>query len=143
MLRELAGQGDAPALLGRCAGSGAPRLAITVSGLAGALVAFSSILAPDTIFAFLLSCSGGVILLIYSLIVTAHVVSRKAAERAGQGRFGLPLFPLTNYATLAGVVIVFGSMLYNPTERMTALASLGTSVVCFGLASFFMARRAD
>lgn len=143
VLRELAEQGDAPAPLGRLAGSGAPRLAITVSGLAGALVAFSSILAPDTIFAFLLSCSGGVILLIYSLIVTAHVVTRKAAERAGQGRFALPLFPLTNYATVAGVAVVFGAMLVNPSERMTALASLGTSVFCFALASYFMIRRAD
>ncbi|MFT8885975.1 MAG: amino acid permease [Acetobacter papayae] len=143
VLRELAEQGDAPAPLGRCAASGAPRLAITVSGLAGALVAFSSILAPDTIFAFLLSCSGGVILLIYSLIVTAHVVTRKAAERAGQGRFRLPLFPLTNYATIAGVAVVFGAMLFNPAERMTAVASLGTSIVCFALASFFMLRRAD
>jgi GABA permease len=107
------------------------------------LVAFSSIFAPDTIFAFLLSCSGGVILLIYSLIVTAHIVTRKAAERTGQGRFVLPLFPLTNYATIAGVAVVFGAMLCNPTERMTAVASLGTSVVCFGLASYFMMRRAD
>jgi GABA permease len=143
VLRELAEQGDAPAALGRSAGSGAPRLAITVSGLAGALVAFSSIFAPDTIFAFLLSCSGGVILLIYSLIVTAHIVTRKAAERTGQGRFVLPLFPLSNYATIAGVAVVFGAMLCNPTERMTAVASLGTSVVCFGLASYFMMRRAD
>ncbi|MCH4093492.1 MAG: amino acid permease [Acetobacter peroxydans] len=143
VLRELAEQGDAPAVLGRSAGSGAPRLAITVSGLAGALVAFSSILAPDTIFAFLLSCSGGVVLLIYSLIATAHVVTRKAAERAGRGRFVLPLFPLTNYAAVAGVAVVFGAMLCNPAERMTAVASLGTSVVCFGLASFFMIRRAN
>jgi GABA permease len=83
-----------------------------------------------------------VILLIYSLIVTAHIVTRKAAERAGRGRFVLPLFPLTNYATVAGVAVVFGAMLCNPAERMTAVASLGTSVVCFGLASFFMIRRA-
>ncbi|GBQ28555.1 amino acid/polyamine transporter [Acetobacter estunensis NRIC 0472] len=139
ILTELADQGDAPAFLTRASVNEAPRMAITVSSVAGMLVAFSSILAPQTIFAFLLSCSGGLILLIYCLIATSYIVVRNAARRAGTEKadFSLPFFPLCNYITIGGVVLVFLAMLANPSERMTALASLGTAVVCYGLATIF------
>ncbi|MFT9215742.1 MAG: amino acid permease [Acetobacter malorum] len=136
ILTELAGGGDAPGILARKSHTHTPRLAITVSSVAGTLVAFSSILAPNTIFAFLLSCSGGVILVVYCLIVSAYVQTRKRAEQAGQGDgFNLPLFPFCNYATLLAVAFVFIAMMFNPAERMTAIASLGTSVFFFVLAS--------
>lgn len=139
ILTELAAQGDAPGFLARSSAAVVPRKAIIVSSLAGTLVAFSSILAPGTIFAFLLSCSGGVILLIYSLIVTSYIVTRRAARQAGTEaeNYTLPLFPLCNYVTLAGVVLVFVAMLLNPSERMTALATMGSSVVCYLMAVYF------
>ncbi|GFE92036.1 amino acid permease [Acetobacter persici] len=137
ILTELAGSGDAPAVLARTSTTQTPRLAITVSSIAGTLVAFSSILAPNTIFAFLLSCSGGVILMVYCLIVSAYVQARSKAEKTGQGEgFNLPLFPFCNYGTLLAVAFVFIAMMFNPEERMTAIASLGTSVFFFLLASF-------
>ncbi|MFT8676359.1 MAG: amino acid permease [Acetobacter sp.] len=143
VLTELASRGDAPAILARRAASGAPRAAIAFSGIAGTLVAFSSILAPNTIFVFLLSCSGGVILVIYTLIVTAYIVSRNKARRTGReaGHYTLPLFPLCNYATLGGAGLVFLAMFFNADQRMTALASLATSLACYALGSFFIGRR--
>ncbi|KGB22475.1 hypothetical protein AtDm6_2486 [Acetobacter tropicalis] len=108
------------------------------------MVAFSSILAPDTIFAFLLSCSGGVILVVYSMIVAAYIKAREAAQKAGEADgYNLPFFPYCNYVALIAVVLVFVAMLLNPAERMTAVASIGTSVVCYGLASFRTGRRAS
>ena len=106
-------------------------------------MAFSSILAPNTIFVFLLSCSGGVILVIYAMIVTAYIVSRNRARSAGceAGQYTLPLFPLCNYATLGGAGLVFLAMFFNPEQRMTALASLAPSLACYGLGSFFIGRR--
>ncbi|QHC36679.1 amino acid permease [Komagataeibacter xylinus] len=129
ILAELARHGDAPALLQRRNRQNTPVNAIMANSLAGGVVAFSSILAPDTVFSFLLSCSGGVILLVYSLIVTAYVVTRRAATPAmRQACFRLPFFPVINIATLGGVLVIFGAMLLNPSQRMTALASLGTTV---------------
>ncbi|OAG75254.1 amino acid permease [Acetobacter malorum] len=62
--------------------------------------------------------------------------TRRRAEQAGQGDgFNLPLFPFCNYATLLAVAFVFIAMMFNPAERMTAIASLGTSVFFFVLAS--------
>lgn len=136
ILTELAAKGDAPAILIRKSSMHTPRLAITVSSVVGTLVAFSSILAPDTIFAFLLSCSGGVILVVYCLIVSAYVQTRYRAQKDGQAEnFSLLLFPYCNYGTLLAVACVFVAMLANPAERMTAIASLGTAVFFFLLAS--------
>lgn len=144
ILTELAASGDAPPSLARESTTDAPRLAIVVSSVAGTVVAFSSILAPDTIFAFLLSCSGGVILVVYSMIVAAYIKAREAAQKASEADgYNLPFFPYCNYVALIAVVLVFVAMLLNPAERMTAVASIGTSVVCYGLASFRTGRRAS
>ncbi len=143
ILTELAASGDAPSSLVRQSTADAPRMAIVVSSVAGTLVAFSSILAPDTIFAFLLSCSGGVILVVYSMIVAAYIKARSAAQQAGNTEgYTIPFFPYCNYVALIAVVFVFLAMLLNPAERMTAVASIGTSVVCYALASFRAGRRA-
>ncbi|MFT9399371.1 amino acid permease [Acetobacter sp.] len=141
ILTELAGRGDAPSSLARSTATTVPRMAVVVSSIVGALVAFSSILSPDTIFAFLLSCSGGVILVVYSMIVTAYLVTRRRAEKAGQAEgFNLPLFPVCNYVTLLAVALVFVAMIFNDAERMTALASLGTSVAFYAAACVWSRR---
>ena len=129
IMAELAQHGDAPALFQRRAGQAVPVNAILANSIAGGLVAFSSILAPGTVFAFLLSCSGGVMLLVYSLVVTAYVVVRRRTAPDMRGRFfSIPCFPALNFLTLAGVIIIFAAMLFDPGQRMVALASLGTSV---------------
>lgn len=142
ILTELAASGDAPAALVRESTTDAPRLAIVISSVVGTLVAFSSILAPDTIFAFLLSCSGGVILVVYSMIVAAYLKARKAADGMAEEKgYNLPFFPICNYVALGAVVLVFVAMVLNPGERMTAIASIGTSIGVYAVASVRSARR--
>lgn len=129
VLAELARHNDAPALLQRYGRQHTPVNAIIANSIAGGIVAFSSILAPGTVFAFLLSCSGGVILLVYSLIVTAYLVMRRQARTAGQrAAFQLPFFPAINIATLGAVILIFAAMAFDPHQRMIAIASLGTSI---------------
>ena len=129
IMAELAVHGDAPAVFRRRAGQKAPVNAIMANSVAGALVAFSSILAPGTVFAFLLSCSGGVMLLVYSLIVTAYVVIRRRTLPDERQRFfSIPFFPVLNFLTLSGVIIIFAAMLLDHAQRMVAIASLGTSL---------------
>ncbi|GCE79944.1 gamma-aminobutyrate permease [Komagataeibacter oboediens] len=129
ILAELARHGDAPAVLHHYGRQHTPVNAIMANSLAGAVVAFASILAPGTVFAFLLSCSGGVILLVYSLIVTSYMVLRRRMADTGQAAcFRLPFFPAVNLLTLGGVMVIFVAMLLNASQRMTAMASLGTTL---------------
>ena len=130
VLAELARHGDAPARLQHHGRHKTPVNAIVVNSLAGGIVAFASIIAPDTVFAFLLSCSGGVILVVYSLIMTAYMAIRYQADDKGQKAFfHLPLFPFANIACLGFVVLIFVAMFSDPTQRTTVIASLGTCLL--------------
>lgn len=141
ILTELAAQGDAPKFLVRSSMDRAPRMAITISSITGLLVAFSSILSPDTIFAFLLNCSGALILLTYALIATSYIALRGRSHKEGTSKhFTMLFFPYGSIAALLGIVLVFVAMLVNPEERMTALASLGTALVCYIMAWIFASR---
>lgn len=134
VMAELASYGDAPAMLRRRGGQKAPVNAIIANSLAGVLVAFSSILAPGTVFAFLLSCSGGVMLLVYSLIVTAYVVMRKRTPPGERARlFSIPFFPALNFLTLAGVVIIFVVMLMDLRSAWCTCQSGHVAFLCAGL----------
>ncbi|GBQ50669.1 amino acid/polyamine transporter [Komagataeibacter sucrofermentans DSM 15973] len=130
ILAELARHGDAPAALQHHGRHNTPVNAIVANSVAGGIVAFASIVAPDTVFSFLLSCSGAVILVVYSLIMTAYIVLRRRAPREAQKAFfHLPLFPAINIACLGGVVVIFAAMFSNPAQRETAAASLGTCLL--------------
>ncbi|MCE2563268.1 amino acid permease [Komagataeibacter sp. FNDCF1] len=129
VLAELARNNDAPAFLRRRPQQHSPVNAIIANSVVGGIISFSSILAPGTVFAFLLSCSGGVILLVYSLIVTSYLVLRRQATgREQQACFRIPFFPAINILTLGGVIVIFAAMFLDPMQRMVAIASLGTSI---------------
>ncbi|MBB2188656.1 amino acid permease [Gluconacetobacter azotocaptans] len=135
VLLGLATAGEAPRWFGGVSARGVPTRAVVVSSLSGLLVAFSSILAPDTIFAFLLGASGAVILLVYMLIVTAHLAVRGGLERAGH-RFAfptLPFFPWLNYVVVAGMGGIYSAMLLDQRQRATALSSLGCALFVLAL----------
>ncbi|WP_338333605.1 amino acid permease [Acetobacter sp. LMG 32666] len=139
VLAELARHGDAPSKLQHHGRHKTPVNAIVVNSLAGGIVAFASIIAPDTVFAFLLSCSGGVILVVYSLIMTAYIAIRyQADDREKKAFFHLPLFPFINIACLGFVVLIFVAMFSDPTQRTTVIASLGT---CFLFMAIYWTRQ--
>lgn len=142
---ELALKGDAPAFMRRRSAAESPKMSVMISCLYGMVVAFSSIYSPNKIFAFLLNCSGGVILLIYGLIVTSYIVTRKRAQSEGQDieSYTFPLFPYLNYATVAFIVYVFAAMLTSPTERTTAISTILFSVFFYCFASYFVTHHKD
>ncbi|NHN87524.1 amino acid permease [Acetobacter conturbans] len=142
-LRGLAQRGEAPALLGVTAGNGTPRAAVLFSGLVGLLVAFSSILAPGTVFAFLLSATGGVMLFAYLFVVVAHLRLRRQAIASGASwpYVGVPFFPIANYLVIGAVLFVIAAMLVEPEQRSTVIASVGAFLVA--AVAFNFVRRPD
>ncbi|GEN58202.1 putative GABA permease GabP [Acetobacter nitrogenifigens DSM 23921 = NBRC 105050] len=137
-LRGLALRGEAPRTLGSLSSAGAPQAAVLACSVFGLLAAFSSILAPGTVFAFLLGATGAVMLFIYLLIVVAHLRMR---ERAGSrwGYSAIPLFPAVNYAAIVAIASVTITMLADPAQRPTVLASLGSALAAFLAYHFYFA----
>ncbi|WP_338422388.1 amino acid permease [Acetobacter musti] len=144
-LRNLAHHGEAPALFARLAKNGAPRAAVTVSGIIGLLAAFSSILAPGTVFAFLVGATGAVMLFIYLMIVIAHLRMRLTAQKTGAGwsASAVPFFPVANWLAIAAVLIVIIAMALEPSQRITLLASLGSTALTAFIWKFTPAARTE
>ncbi|NHO31075.1 amino acid permease [Acetobacter fallax] len=130
-LRNLARHGEAPGMFASVSRTGAPRTAVTVSGIIGLLAAFSSVLAPGTVFAFLVGATGAVMLFIYLMIVIAHLRMKQAAQTSGTpwSFNSVPLFPAANYLTIAAVLIVVIAMAIDSSQRMTLIASLSTTLL--------------
>lgn len=126
----LAEKGDAPTGLLKIGQQGVPQRAVLVSSLTGLFMAFCSILSPGGVFAFFLSATGAVILVVYGLIVSAHWVMRR--KDPTHGAFALPLGGALNGLTIGWMGVVLIMMLAQPDQRSTVLASFG-SVALFGM----------
>lgn len=141
-LRDLAFKNQAPVVFGTIFRNGAPGIAVGFSSLIGLLAAFSSILAPGTVFAFLLGATGGVMLLIYLLILVSHLRMRQAAARQEQSWAfsAVPFFPLADYCAIGAILLVGMAMLLDPLQRPTVLSSLGSACMA-AIAYVFLGRK--
>lgn len=135
-LAGLAEAGDAPRYFMALNRRGVPQRAVTGCCMIGLLVAFSSILSPGGVFSFILSATGALILLVYALIVMAHF--RAKGRNPADPSFTLPLGRGVDGAVVVLIATVLVVMLALPTQRETALASLGSAVV---ISAVFALRR--
>ena len=125
ILRELAAQGDAPAILVRTGARQVPIRAILTGSVAGFAASIASILSPDLVFAFLLNTSGAVILVIYAMIALAQVRARRAMRaRHETPRFAMWGFPWLSYAAIGAMAAVLVAMAILPAQRAQVAASL-------------------
>ena len=123
MLFMLAGQGQAPALLGRLSARGVPYVAILASSAVGFGAVAMARVAPQTVFLFLLNSSGAVILVVYWLIALSEIVLRRRtpAARPIVRMWG---FPVVSLLALAGITGVLVQMAFDPSERSQLWLSL-------------------
>ncbi|WP_077807664.1 amino acid permease [Neoasaia chiangmaiensis] len=124
----LAEKGDAPRAFTVTNRRAVPQRAVLAASAIGLAVAFSSILSPGIIFAFLLSATGAVILLVYALIVSAHWTMRRSDP--SNPAFTLPFGPLPNILIVLAIAAIIVTMAFQPSQRSTVFSSLG-SVVLF------------
>lgn len=130
---------EAPGILRHMAEEGsAPRAAVIIAGLGGMGTAFSSILAPNTIFAFLLSATGAIMLFVYLLVVIAHLRMRRAAQKAGTPWqwTAIAFFPLANYLLIGAIAGVILSMLVSTDQRSTIISTCGTILLTWSFWAF-------
>ncbi|GAJ29543.1 amino acid permease [Acidomonas methanolica] len=126
-LYGLAEKGDAPDAFRHLSRHAVPQRAVLASSLIGLFVAFCSILSPGVIFAFFISATGAVILVVYGLIVSAHWAMR--GEQPDDPVFTLPLGRGLNMLMLGGMAMVMLAMLIQPDQRGTVLSSIGSVAV--------------
>ncbi len=131
VLFALSRRGDAPQSMLDVNPRGVPVKAIvacTAVAYVGIALAYIS---PDTVFLWLLNSSGAVVLFVYFLICAAELRMRRELEREHpEGlRVRMWLYPWLTYLTMAGIVVVVGSMYFIEDTRSQLLFSLGSLVV--------------
>ena len=135
-LFELADANDAPRALVVTGAAKVPTRAILLGSVAGFLAAIASVLSPGLVFAFLLQTSGSVILVVYIMVALAQIVDRRQRDAAGENlAFRMWLFPWLSWATIAGIVAIFVTMLFLPDLRIQLLAG-AASVALVAVAAF-------
>jgi len=126
----LAERGDAPQGLVKLNARRVPVRSVWMSAVAGLLGLLADTQYPDTVFAFLVNASGGLMVFVYMMVTFAQIRLRRERERTGAPTPAVQmwLFPWASYAAIAGMFAVLIAMARSDQAR-DLYASLGTLVV--------------
>jgi len=103
MLRTAGVNGDGPAILGRLNGRGVPVLTVVISTLVMGIGVVVNAIVPEKAFGYITSVSTGGAILVWTVIVVAHLVYRRRV-RAGlvpASPYRMPWAPHSGWAVLA------------------------------------------
>ena len=127
----LAERGDAPQGLVKLNARKVPVRSVWMSSLAGVVGVLADTQFHDTVFAFLVNTSGGLMVFVYMMVSFAQIRLRRERERAGEPAPAVRmwLFPWASYAAIAGMFAILIAMARSDARDL--YASLGTLVVAF------------
>jgi GABA permease len=136
MMFVLSGNGDAPKSMEKLNKRGVPVRAILAAVAFGFLSVIAQAISPDTIFQFLLNSSGVVVLIVYVMICASELVLRRRLEENDPESLQLKMwaYPYLTIATMVGMLVVLGSMLFIDEVRSQlywSLASAALTVVAY------------
>src|SRR3954468_14010706 len=136
----LARRGDAPQWMVRLNGRGVPARAILMASSVGFLSVIANVIAPKTVFLFLLNTSGAVALFVYLLIAVSQLVLRRRLEREDPDSLQVRmwLYPYLTWFTIAAIGVVIASMAFVGDVRSQLW--LGLLSVAVVLGAYFLKR---
>ncbi len=128
VLFTLAARGDAPQSLVRLNARRVPVPSVLIGAAAGFLGIIAATQAPQSVFDFLVSSSGAVIVFVYMITAVAQIVLRRRREReaAPPPAVRMWLFPWLSYAAVAGMGAVLIAMAFTDGLQRDLKFSCGT-----------------
>ncbi len=131
----LAERGDAPQGLVKLNARRVPVRSVWMSSLAGVIGVLADTQFHDTVFAFLVNASGGLMVFVYMMTCFAQIRLRRQRERAGEPAPAVRmwLFPLASYAAIVGMFAILIAMARSSQapELYTSLVTLGVALVAY------------
>jgi len=133
VLFVLAARGNAPPWLVRVNTRSVPSRSVWVGWVAGVLGVIAQMIAPETVFAFLVNASGALMIFVYLLVTVAHWRLRRRWERdsAPARPVKMWLFPWTSYLSWGSMLTVLVAMAFTG-HREELYASFATLAVVAG-----------
>jgi L-asparagine transporter-like permease len=132
----LADRGDAPQVLVKLNARRVPVFSVLIGAVAGFLGIFAATVARESVFNFLVSSSGALVVFIYMAIAISQITLRLRRERAGTPAPAVTmwLFPWLSYAAIAAMSAVMIAMAFTPNLRQdfwTSCITLGVAVSAY------------
>ncbi|WCE24942.1 amino acid permease [Weissella cibaria] len=111
-----------------------PRNAINVSAVLIALAVLVNVFFPSNAFDLVTSVASAAFVVIYGVLVFAHLRYRQSADfKNGEKRFLMPGAPFTDYLTLAFLFGIFMILLFTKSTMPTTLLALAWFIIMFAL----------
>jgi GABA permease len=141
ILLALTRNGDAPKLLTRLNGRGAPVAAILTGTTFGYLAVVMSYLSPDRVFPFLVTSYGTVAIFVYLLIALAQLRLRARLEREAPERLRVKMWCYPYLTILAIVAIIGGlvAMAFSSDQHLALLFGVVSALTAMG--GYFLRRK--
>ncbi|RSN46969.1 amino acid permease, partial [Actinomadura sp. WAC 06369] len=127
MLRTTGVNGDGPRVLARLNGRGVPVLTVVISALVMGVGVVVNAVAPEKAFAYITSVSTGGIILVWSVIVVAHLVYRRREGR--RSAYRMPWSPYSNWAVLGFFAFVVATIAWDADARVALYVMAAWAVV--------------
>ncbi|MCZ8380624.1 amino acid permease [Mycobacterium sp. CPCC 205372] len=133
MLFSLADRRDAPQVVRRVAGNGAPWVAVLASTFVGFLTVIGNYLLPEKIFGYLLATSGAVALFIYLAIASSQfVLGRRMRAEGEELPLRMWLFPYLTAVVIVCIIAVLVLMAFDPGQQQAILLSTVSALFIVG-----------
>jgi GABA permease len=130
VLHRLAIYGDAPGWLVILNGRNVPARSAIICGLAGVIGVAAAIVAPLSVFAFLVNASSALIVFVYALVTAAYIKHRHGIRRHPvEGQTSNHRMPWNGYIAFAGLLGILTAMALAPGLQRGLCFSLLTLLV--------------
>jgi L-asparagine transporter-like permease len=138
VLFVLAARNDAPQSFIALSRRRVPWRAILIGSSFGYAAVLLSVVSPERVFAFLVSASGALMVIIYLLACFAHLKLRKELERTDPKRLELKMwwFPWLTWLTIAAMIGVLVAMAATPalaTQLYASLVAVAVAAAGYGV----------
>ncbi|WP_017811426.1 MULTISPECIES: amino acid permease [Paenibacillus] len=135
MLWSLSSERLLPPLFARLTRAGIPLNAMIVSMLGGGLALLSSVLAPDTVYIFLVSVSGFAVVVVWMGITASQFMFRRQYIREGNDirdlKYRTPLYPLVPIAAFVLCLASCIGIAFDPNQSLAFYCGIAFMVLCY------------
>ncbi|WP_411345648.1 S-methylmethionine permease [Paenibacillus sp. WLX1005] len=143
MLWSLSSERLLPPVFGRLTRAGIPLNAMIFSMIGGGLALLTSVIAPDTVYIFLVSVSGFAVVVVWMGISASHYMFRRQYVREGNRiedlKYRAPLYP---FVPIAAFVLCLASCIgiaFDPNQSLAFYCGLAFMVLCY--AAYFVQKK--
>lgn len=129
ILISLAEDKDAPKVFALRNSKGVPVKALFLTGMALAVFLVFSFILPGTIYEYVTTAAGVMLILNWTIILSSQIKLRPQYE--DRATFKMIGYPFTSYAGIVLILLTVSGGLLHATQRMGVLISLGFIVIIF------------